>query len=425
MACRSCAPFYPTRAITSLLVAAASLVAAYVVNDARKIADIELKKAQTTQSLFLAELARQHNAEGNAGLAILLALAALPDTGIARPYVPEAELQLDAASRTLRERVVLESHHREVLSAAFSPDGKRIVTASGDRTARLWDAETGKQIGEPLKGHDANVNSAAFSPDGKRIVTASGDGTARLWNAETGNQVGEPLKGHVPPVWNAAFSPNGKRIVTASIDRRARLWDAETRQQIGEPLQGHEGSSVFSAAFSPDGKRIVTASIDKTVRLWDAQTGKQIGDPLKGHEASVRSAAFSRDGKRIVTASGDRTARLWHAESGKQIGEPLKGHEGDVRNAAFSSDGKRIVTASGDGTARLWRIFADTQELVSDVKAAAPRCLTSAQRSAFFLPQEPPHWCIELEKWPYRTPAWKQWLSDTRAGKNPPLPLTQ
>ena len=93
-----------------------------------------------------------------------------------------------------------------------------------------------------------------------------------------------------------------------------------------------------------------------------------------------------------------------------------------VVGAAFSPDGKRIVTASDDNTARLWKIFADTQELVSHAKAGAPRCLTIAQRNTFFLPPEPPRWCIEMEKWPYNTPAWKQWLADTRTGKNPPLP---
>ena len=82
------------------------------------------------------------------------------------------------------------------MSAAFSPDGKRIVTASFDKTARLWDAESGKQIGEPLMGHTDAVRSAAFSPDGKRIVTASLDNTARLWDAESGKQIGEPLTGH-------------------------------------------------------------------------------------------------------------------------------------------------------------------------------------------------------------------------------------
>jgi hypothetical protein len=136
----------------------------------------------------------------------------------------------------------------------------------------------------------------------------------------------------------------------------------------------------------------------------------------------VLSAAFSPDGKRIVTASLDKTARVWDAATGKAIGKPLKGHSGYVYSAAFSPDGKRIVTASDDKTARIWDVFPDTQSLVSAAKAAVPRCLTPAQRKAFFLPPEPPTWCIEMAKWPYDIAEWKQWLADKRAGKNPPLP---
>ena len=198
-------------------------------------------------------------------------------------------------------------------------------------------------------------------------------------------------------VASVAFSPDGKRIVTASWDNTARLWDGETGKPIGE-LKGHE-QWVVNAAFSP-AQRIVTASWDNTARLWDSETGKPIGE-LKGHEKPVVSAAFSPDGKRIVTASDDNTARLWDGETGKPIGEPLK-HEGEVSSAAFSPDGKRIVTAADD-KARLWDIFANVQELMAHAKVRIPRCLTPAQRNAFFLPLEPPLWCIEMEKWPYNT----------------------
>jgi WD40 repeat protein len=313
----------------------------------------------------------------------------------------------------------LAGHDEVVWSAAFSPDGKRIVTASEDMTARIWDVATGKEIGA-LRGHDNGVTDAAFGPDARHIVTGSWDETARLWDSATCLQVGSPLRGHDEAVQTAAFSRDGTRIVTASQDGTARLWDAATGRSIGRPLRGHN-EPVTSAAFSPDGKLIVTASQDNTARLWDAASGRPIGDPLNGHQERLNSVAFSPDGKRIVTASADKTARIWDAATGKEIGE-LRGHEGGVESAVFSPDGKRIVTASEDKTARLWDIFADTQALVSQAKADVPRCLTRRQREAFFLPPEPPHWCIEMEKWPYNTGAWKQWLTGVHAGKKPALP---
>ena len=227
-------------AVVGLVVAV--LVAAVAFWEYSK-ASAALRDAQITQSRFFAALAQQERELGDAGRGVLLALEALPDqaAGSDRPYVPGAELQLDGALRDLRERLVI-GHDSFVLSAAFSPDGKRIVTASWDKTARIWDAATGQPIGQPLKGHDGPVNSAAFSPDGKRIVTASADNAARVWDSATGQPIGEPLKGHEGAVLSAAFSPDGKRIVTASVDKTARVWDAATGQPIGEPLKGHEGA---------------------------------------------------------------------------------------------------------------------------------------------------------------------------------------
>ena len=245
-----------------------------------------------------------------------------------------------------RERRRLVGHEGEVSSAAFSPDGTRVVTASGDRTARLWDAATGQPLGAPLR-HEGGVTSAAFSPDGTRVVTASRDATARLWDGATGQPLGAALR-HEGGVTSAAFSPDGTRVVTASRDATARLWDGATGQPLGAALR-HEGE-VVSAAFSPDGTRVVTASRDATARLWDAATGQPLGAPLR-HESEVTRAAFSPDGTRVVTASWDGTARLWSA-TGQPLGAPLR-HKGEVASAAFSPDGTRVVTASR-GTAWLW-----------------------------------------------------------------------
>ena len=260
----------------------------------------------------------------------------------------------DAA--TAKEIAVLRGHDDFVNSAAFSPDGSRIVTASNDKTVRNWDAATAKEI-TVLHGHDYEVNSAAFSPDGLRIVTASSDKTARIWDAVNGKQIAV-LRGHDFEVNSAAFSPDGSRIATASRDKTARIWDAVSAKQVAV-LRGHD-DAVLSAAFSPDGSRIATASRDKTARIWDAVSPKQIA-VLRGHGDAVLSAAFSPDGSRIVTASGDYTARIWDSATAKEIAV-LHGHHGPVYCAAFSPDGSRIVTASADNTARIWDA-ADAEEL--------------------------------------------------------------
>jgi WD40 repeat protein len=239
-------------------------------------------------------------------------------------------------------------HESGLLAASFSPDGKRVVTASYDNTARLWDALTGQPLGSPMR-HEDSVVAASFGPDGTRVVTASDDKTARLWNGFTGQPLGSPMR-HESDVFGVSFSPDGKRVVTASDDKTARLWDAITGQPLGSPMRHKD--SVAAASFSPDGRRVVTASDDRTARVWDGLTGQPVGSPLP-HEGLVLAASFSPDNERVVTASDDKTARLWNAITGQPLGSPMR-HEGWVLVATFSPDNKRLVTASDDNTARLW-----------------------------------------------------------------------
>ena len=203
-----------------------------------------------------------------------------------------------------------------------------------------------------LAGHDGCVTSVAFSPDGRHIVSGSGDKTVRVWDAQTGQSVMDPLKGHDNWVTSVAFSPDGRHIVSGSDDKTVRVWDAQTGQSVMDPLKGHD-DCVTSVAFSPDGRHIVSGSRDKTVRVWDAQTGQSVMDPLKGHDGWVRSVAFSPDGRHIVSGSGDETVRVWDAQTGQSVMDAVKGHDDWVTSVAFSSDGRHIVSGSGDKTVRV------------------------------------------------------------------------
>jgi WD40 repeat protein len=251
-------------------------------------------------------------------------------------------------AETEQELRRFEGHSDRVTSVAFSPDGRRALTGSWDKTARLWDAETGKEL-RRFEGHSDRVTSVAFSPDGRRVLTGSSDKTARLWDAERGQEL-RRFEGHSCSVTSVAFSRDGRRVLTGSWDDTARLWNAETGQELRR-FEGHS-SSVTTVAFSPDGRRVLTGSWDDTARLWDAERGQELRR-FEGHSSLVTSVAFSPDGRRVLTASDDKTARLWDAETGQEL-RRFEGHSAWVTSVVFSPDGRRVLTGSLDNTARLW-----------------------------------------------------------------------
>ena len=239
-------------------------------------------------------------------------------------------------------------------SAAFSPDGKFMVSGGADGKVRLWNLSSGVARGAPLDGPDRFVVRVAFSRDGKRVVSGGANGNLRLWNVDSDTYDAKSLEGHSGRIVSVMFSPDGKRVLSASSDGTVRSWDVESASSVGELSIGQR-DMVMSVAFSLDGTRAVSGSFDGTLRLWDVESGSAIHQPLTGHQDRVMSVAFSPDATRIVSGSYG-ALRLWDAERGEPIGEPLMGHNGMVVSVAFSPDGTRIVSGSYDGTVRLWDV---------------------------------------------------------------------
>lgn len=245
-----------------------------------------------------------------------------------------------------------EGHTQPVLSVAFSQDGTTALSGGFDNAMRLWDTHSGQEL-RCFQGHTDGVHAVAFSPDGKHAASGGLDHTIRLWRLDTGEEV-HCFRGHRAGILSVVFLPEGKHLVSGSNDGTARLWDIVAGKELRR-FEGHT-HEVMGVALSPDAQRIATASHDGTVRIWDIASGHELH--RLDAEMNVTCVAFNPDGRRVVfggwVGARDRPLRVWDLESGQIVGH-LEGHTGRISSAVYLPDGVRIVSSGEDQTIRLWR----------------------------------------------------------------------
>lgn len=261
----------------------------------------------------------------------------------------------DANSGKLVRETRIAQPWRDVLGVGFSPNLKRVVLMPvADSPMRVWDIKTGQSLATLAVTNGYNLfPSAAFSPDGRRLIVAIDDTAAKILDPATGKEL-MTLCCHGSTVTEGAFSPDGKRVATVGWDSKVKLWDAETGKELNS-LAGHT-NVLTDVVWSPDGKRLASTSWDRRAIVWDAETGKLITE-LSGHKDFIEDADFSPDGASLVTASFDNTAILWGVGPSRELaakeGPPL------LYPAGYNSDRTHFYTYDGEGTLKVW----DTETL--------------------------------------------------------------
>ena len=303
------------------------------------------------------------------------------------------------------ETVVQKGHNAAVKAVAVSPDGKFIATGSRDRSAKVWDISSGRELRSFL-GHQLTVNGVEFSSDGKLLATSSADNTAKVWEVLTGKEVFS-TPADTKYMTDVAFSPDGNYMVCAGYGDSAQVWDINSKSLVrkiavnsdqgsgygisiafssdgkwiafGEdnktatvysttnwkltntfkPEQGWCGGCGTMVAFSPDSKTLAKLAHDSNVETYDIQTGKLI--KTYGNEFDqIAGIAFSPDGKTIM-ATGDKKIYQWDIQTGQLKLKFAASEKDDVNEAVYSVDGKLIITASNDNTATAWHATDSTK----------------------------------------------------------------
>jgi WD40 repeat protein len=264
----------------------------------------------------------------------------------ARLVLGQTVVKEEESVRKKRMIQTMSGHSNRIYRALFSPDGRFIVTASGDGTAKIWDGKNGR-LQSTLSGHGSHVFCASFSPNSRQAVTA-GDNVAIVWDVRSGHRV-QTLQGHAMRVHSAYFNSGGSRIITTSEDGTAKIWNAASgEEQIS--VQVVPKGWAYSAQFNPTGGSFAAGGHNGGLGIWDAGNGRQVAT-LQGHNRAINMVSYSPNGRYLLTASVDDTVKIWDLSRNRE-GETLRGRQ--FNSAIFNADGRYIITGNNNGKATIW-----------------------------------------------------------------------
>jgi Tol biopolymer transport system component len=255
----------------------------------------------------------------------------------------------------------------------FSPDGKVLASAGYEsggavpHSVYLWEAATGKEL-RSLAGHTGGARRIVFTPDSKFLLSGGFDGKVRVWEVATGKEV-RVINGHTGCAYSLALSPDGRLLASGGNDG-VRLWELATGQEVHRGAL-HAPRIAYALAFSPDGKLLAVGDT-AAVKLWEVASAREVAS-LEGHTAELARVVFSLDGRTIHTSSYDKTHRLWETATGREV-RRFEGHTAWVWGMSLAHDGKTVATSGSDGQVLLWNVTG-----LAPADGSKPRELTSGE----------------------------------------------